>query len=342
MPIPFEVPAAFNAALKSGEIVRDNVLLRNVSSGQVVGHLQEAGRLVKATGGLNPISAIAGNLNPVSALAGSAGHVATNIQLNQIKDMLGGLQMMSTATLAVSALNVGVTVAGFAVIAKKLKRIEGKIDSMEGKLESMDRVVENISIRQRARDRASITCLMEQGDEAWTRKDSEQIWRQLTSGLLEQDHYFRALFDLGGNEAESIITDANVPIWESFSAHEALAHLVAARTQCLVLLNEYRAAMDYTKNYSIWLSQTYSRLTPPKIVDSRIDAEAKTLNRNPDHLRLEMLNTAQTFLQITRNQQEFSSSIPQMISILEKRRIDGREYVGTARESNEPILILTP
>lgn len=48
MTIPFEVPAQFMAKVLSGEYVRYGGIIKDAVTGQVIGHLKEAGSLGKS------------------------------------------------------------------------------------------------------------------------------------------------------------------------------------------------------------------------------------------------------------------------------------------------------
>jgi hypothetical protein len=330
--IPFSVPGKFTVQILSGEVRRVGVNLINSQSGRIVGHVQEAGTLA---------SKLAGGFNPLLQAGQLASSVAANVQLQQVKAMLGTLQLVSSATLAVSAINLGVSAVGFIVLSRKLDGLSGQINRLEAGLSEVTQGIRRIDVRQRARDRAQITSIFGQADEAWLRTDATDIWRLLTTKLADEESYYRALLDTANPGQQSIIYDNTVPLDEVLAAQEALAHLVAARLKCLVLLNELEAAHHYAQNVAEWSRRTFRTVTPPAIADARSRHEAARLGKQQDAVRLDTLTQAQSFTGIVRTQQEFADSMPAMLGTMIERKIDGRAYVTRLRnEKHEDLLVL--
>ena len=330
--IPFQIPGKYVAKMAVGEVMRVGVNIVDSGSGKILGHVQETGKLAKS---------LSGGLNPFVQGGQLVSSVGANVQLEQVKDMLGALQLMSGATLAVSAINLGVSVAGFVIMSKKLDKLGAQIGGLEKELSEVRGEIHQIDVRQRARDRAAIISVMALGDEAWSRKDSEEMWRNLADKLSGEVCYYRALVEVDRPQGQSIILDPVVPLEDAIAAHEALARLVAARMKCLMLLNELEATHCYAQEVSEWLGRNFHNLTPPKIVASRLEKEAARLGKKPDDLRLEMLPEAQNFVCFLREQHEFADSMPRMVETMMQRGISGREYVRRLRtEETENLLIL--
>lgn len=329
--IPFEVPAKFLSRYAAGAIRRIGTNLIDVNSGKIVGHLQEAGRWYKLAGGVNPFV-------QVGQLASS---VYANVQLEQVKRMLSGLQMMTQATLAVSAVNLGVSVVGFAVVVRKLDQLSSQICMLENRLSEVHRLVSNIDIRQRARDRAAVFSLMASGDEAWKRRDQVAIWSNLANELLREEQYYRMLLATDVPREDAFILRPTASWLDVVAAHETLTYLVAARTQCLMLLNELDAAIHYANDWLSWLSRNYDPLTPPDIVKGRLNFAGRDTASSEDPLRLAKLEEMQSFLEIVRVQQQFAKTVPNTVRTLIHRGIDGRDYIERLRdEETEEILVL--
>jgi hypothetical protein len=330
--IPFKIPAEFLGEFSAGQIKRIGTNLVRADSGRIVGHLQEAGRLsVNLSGGLNPIVQ-SGQL---------ASSLAANAQLHQVKKMLSGLQMMTSATLAVSAINLGVSVLGFAMVTRRLDQLGRQIGRLEGMLSSNHQLLVETNLRQRARDRAQVISQMALAEEAWTHSNPDPIWRGLADGLYREDSYYRILLTTELDADESVIRRGSVPWNDVLAAHETLTQLVAARTQCLVVLNELDAAIHYANEWKQWLARNYDSLTPPALVESRLRSGAQSIDKPQEYRRLEMLNESTSFLQVIRAQQEFARTAPDMITTLKNLGIPGRTYVEHLRSPQEQeILVL--
>ena len=196
--IPFQIPAEYKARVASGALHRIGVNIVNPNTGQIVTHVQEAARLsAKLSGGFNPFVQ-AGQL---------ASTLAANAQLEQVKNMLGTLQLMTGATLAVSAIGLGVSVAGFVVMSRRLDALGARIGGMEEVLKELRGDLYRIDVRQRARDRAAIASAMALGDEAWARSDQADVWRELAQALSLEENYYRALLEIDRPQGQSVIND---------------------------------------------------------------------------------------------------------------------------------------
>jgi len=118
--IPMQIPEQFLSRIANGELIRYGTIIKNASSGNIVGHLKEVGDFSSVVGQLS--------LNPVTGLLNLGSNITQNIQLNNIAQTLNTLQLASEIGAVASIANLGVSVAGFAVVIKKLKQIERKLD----------------------------------------------------------------------------------------------------------------------------------------------------------------------------------------------------------------------
>jgi hypothetical protein len=130
MPIPMMIPAEFLQPVLDGRYLRYGCIIKDVASGQIVGHLKE----------LSGLSRVLSNI-PIRPLLGSAAVIAeggrfldTQHQLRQIRQILEQLQMVSSIGAVASVAGLGVSVAGFAVVLKRLDRLE------HGLNQGMDRI----------------------------------------------------------------------------------------------------------------------------------------------------------------------------------------------------------
>ncbi|MDX1957603.1 MAG: hypothetical protein SFU98_03470 [Leptospiraceae bacterium] len=118
MSIPFEIPKEFLKKILNGEAIRSGALIKDSATGQILGHLKEGGNSVQL------ISQIM--TSPVNGLSGIAG----NVQLLNIQKTLDSLQMISTIAATTSVLNLGISVAGFALVLNKLEKMDKKLDEI--------------------------------------------------------------------------------------------------------------------------------------------------------------------------------------------------------------------
>ena len=138
MPILMEEPAKYFAEIAAGKVIRYGAILKNVETGQIIGHLKEAGQMGEILSKIapSPFSAIS-SLNPISAAIDTGGHVYNGIQIrnvqksvDQIQQTLQGLELTTNIAALSSIAGLGVSVAGFAAVNTKLNKIDAKLDDI--------------------------------------------------------------------------------------------------------------------------------------------------------------------------------------------------------------------
>lgn len=133
-PLLFSVPAAFsNAALyeRIGAIIKDR------ATGRIVTHIQETG----AWGLLRHVPIPGGN---------PLGLVTESVQMTQlanIQQTLSTVQTLSTIGAVASVASLGVSVAGFAAVLSKLKRMDGKLDQALSETATIRSLAERLHVK---------------------------------------------------------------------------------------------------------------------------------------------------------------------------------------------------
>jgi len=139
MAIPMQVPLEFLARIQSGELIRYGTILKDAASGQIVGHLKETGNLSQILS-MFPI-------NPVSGILDLAANGYQAYQLNKLMRVMEVLQLTAGISAAASVVNLGVSVAGFAIVINKLNRIESKLDKIASGLEEIRIILDENNIK---------------------------------------------------------------------------------------------------------------------------------------------------------------------------------------------------
>jgi hypothetical protein len=135
--IPFKHSAAFNA----GAVERFGAILKNTSTGQIVGHMQPTGALSGVlNGAMAPISNLTSGLTPL----GSAVSMIQNNQIltavREIQTALPLLKGLGAGTLLFSGAGLGVSVATLVVMQKRLTAIENRLTEISAQV---DRVTDD-------------------------------------------------------------------------------------------------------------------------------------------------------------------------------------------------------
>ena len=140
--LSFDLPAKMAAGLANGDFVRNGGVIQN-QAGQVVMWLKET----PGATGITPN--VLGSVDPTGILKlGLQGvdSAVTHKRLTALGTQVTQLQNLAVLTSATSILTLGVSVAGFAIISKKLKKLEGRLKDVQKTLTEVDEKIDLGSI----------------------------------------------------------------------------------------------------------------------------------------------------------------------------------------------------
>lgn len=126
--IPFDLPLQYLPGLATGDIVRYGAILKDAGTGRILGHLQESG--ISQSLLSQALSSATSPLSLASSVVNTGSSIYTAIQVRQLKAMMETLQALQVATLGVSLVGVGVSVAGFLYMRKRFNSLDGRIDKL--------------------------------------------------------------------------------------------------------------------------------------------------------------------------------------------------------------------
>ena len=140
--IPMQASAQYLPGLLSGELIRYGTILKSATSGQIVGHLKEAGSFASLVGGvpISPLSAVMDGINTVSSLS-------ANLQLRQVQKTVESLRLITELGAAASVASLGVSVIGFAAVIHRLGKIDGKLDSLASQMGSISKTLSDQGLK---------------------------------------------------------------------------------------------------------------------------------------------------------------------------------------------------
>jgi hypothetical protein len=191
--IPFSFPDHLISHFAAGDSVRFGAILKDAATGRIVGHVQETGLahslLSKLIGGGVPTP-----FSLIGNLVGAAVEIDTDRQIQQVKDQIAqsqqlvqALQVLQIANLAVSIVGVGVTVAGFVHVHRRLNAIDRKLDlvmeSMKGGFDAQRRA----ALR---RQMSRVQELVRRAHDAQHSPAASLEFREVAAALSDQAAYF--------------------------------------------------------------------------------------------------------------------------------------------------------
>ncbi len=307
MSIPFDIPADVLAQVVSGAFRREGAFIRNVASGQIVRVLQETGSATHL---------LAASTNPVAATVQAVAAVAAIGQNEQIKAGIATLRVLGLSNLALSVAGLGVSVAGFAVVSVKLRRIEEEVKAVGDRLDLTD-----------------LTTACEQADEAWTLASPEDQWRRAGEALHRLQNRFLNRARVAQSEGERI--EVLTPLIDALtlarsirvSARLATGDETAARAAAAELAQTVRSLTGELGAASVLRQRLRIAQVQPGSANYRSRAEAE---------KADAVRSANSL----RDREQRVAALPILLSGLQEQDVRGRDWLSAAREADEPLLSL--
>jgi len=238
--------------------------------------------------------------------------VYTAIQVNQLKTMVEGLQSLQIATLGVSLLGVGVSVAGFLYMRKRFNAVDERIDKL------LDSVIEGFETQQKANLRAHLSQvkgLVQQAIQAHTLTNPQREYSRIAECLAGEAAHFEGELEL----VVKIHGKVNHELFWQLA--QALMVCNSARIDCRIRTNELRNALTVSLGVAESYEGLFGRLTPLSF-DIQSAQSEKTVTALKD---------------IT----DVAATKPYLIDYLHSQRIDGPTYLGQLeQEEKQPLLML--
>ena len=333
--IPFEVPDQFIKHMATGAAKRVGANIVNTATGRIMGHVQETGAFpippIPSALPTGPVSALASGVNMASSLA-------QNVQLEQVKSMLGGLRMLSGANLALSVVGVGVSVMGFAVMSKKLDRLSARLMVIESRVARIEQHTSEMIRWMRAEQFGSLRAALARAEEAWEHSNAAEVWRNLDGRLHESEYKFRDYLMPHGDSDRCIFIDPSVRLEACYSAYDTILIASAARLQVLIALGEHRVAASYADGFARWHDELAAELSTDRVLRAKRSGHGvKPRSREEVSMRSHL----DDFMEGVHLLEESLASRADLPRTLYARQLNGRAYLERARnERSAPVLIL--
>lgn len=328
MTIPFEIPAKFAAQLDLGQIERFGTILKEVGTGRIVGHLQETGALQAV---LTQSGAFA---NPVSALVNAASGLGANLQLyrldnkvDALRSMMGGIQSMQLANLALAGLGIGVSALGFALVKSRLDAISGKLDELASEIRSGFQEQRARALREAE---ANLRGELDNAAEGWHARDGgRETWSHVVKALSSIENVY--VGEIRHAVAEGSSVDNLTYLVDRYRV------AVATKMECYVLLDEFAQGQAYAETATRRTTDIFQHLNPVALMAGF--ARTAPADARP----LQLLSTSRAICLGLRELQDLHATAPLLLRRIGSLGIRGRDYVERLKhESQEPLLVLGP
>lgn len=322
------VPEALIAGVNSGDYQVYGSVIRSLTSGRIVGHLQETDALTRVTGHL-----VRGPLSAPGAALDLLGQGVSIAQNEQIKAAIASMQSLQIGMTALQVASIGISVAGFAVLSRRIDALAGKMDAV---LAGLDRIGASIELLREERiraDLADLRTLAERYNEAWLLSDPTPQWHSVDAGAHRLASQFR-------ERIHGLLDGPGTPIneLEPFLAAWQLA--TDLRISSRLAAGEEAAARSAARDIQIELDGISDTLSPSEIAVHRTGIEnaassrwARALDEHVDGLR--------PFFDRLEARQIATDTRMLTLTELETQKISGRAWLEAARlTEDQPLIFL--
>ena len=308
--IPFEYPAHLLADVAAQNILRFGTILKDSATGKIIGHMQETGVAQSLMS-----SVISGLPTPISLAAemvnvGSG--IYTSIQVAQLKVMMATLHSLQVATLGVSLVGVGVSVAGFIYMRKRFNSLDGKIDQLIEKINTGFEIQRKADLRVHMSRTKS---LVRRAQQAQALSDSRSEHMNIAAGLAEQAAYFE------GELAFMMATREPINLEIFWQLTQVLILCNSVCIDCQMRVNELHHAFKIADSIASDYESLFNILTP--------------LSFGPN------IREGLTAVRVFRDVTDAAASKPYLIDYLRTQNISGNDYIeNLEKEKESPFLLL--
>jgi len=331
------VPPEVVEGVTSGIYKITGSVVREVSSGRGVAFLQETSVFQSLFGSaLQGVGAtLQSGFSPLGLMA-----VIQNQQiksrLTEVQSTLAILQNLQIGTLAVSGLGLGVSVAGFAVMLKRLKGIEAHLGTIESK-------VDRITIDRRSDDLrmifADVGTQLDAVDTLSARSNKVSSAEAAEHALATSAGRLEAYFQQKSDAMQlGPMTSADLDMLWSLAAAIRVCHEAGLRA--LYSIDELEAARQLAERRAqrfLNLSQT---LTPDSL--ARLCAQSAQDSASYTEARRLALPQAEVLVQGLRDSVASISSQGELARTLISRGIPGPTYLRSVEDEEvAPLLALS-
>lgn len=316
--IPFSLPAELLGRVAAGELVRYGTILKDAATGRIVGHVQETGLghalLSNVVGGVpTPFSLIGDVVNAAVGIDTNRQVRHVKQQVVQLQEMMRAFQILQIANLAVSVVGVGVTVAGFVYMHRRLNALDGKLALV---METMQAGFDEQRRATLRRQMSRVHGLVRRAQEAQHSTVARVEFREIAAALSDQAAYF-------SGEVQFVVSlqdRMDAALLQELT--QALMLCNSLRIDCQIRTNELRHALSTSESVALDYQHLFDPLTP------------MSFGKLP-------LDEAKSTLAALRDVTDAAASQPYLIDTLRTHRIQGDRYIDTLeREQDHPLFVL--
>jgi hypothetical protein len=335
MPLLYAIPPGLDALVSSGQAQLFGAIIKDVSSGQILGHVQQTQGFVQALAQASGAAAQTG-FSPLG-IVGAIQNEQIKSSLEQLGQGVALLQNLQIANMALTGIGIGVSVAGFAIMNMRLNAIENNLGTLREEVREIGRLIKDTEIRRLF---SEIRAALKDLDGVATRTDhtalASTLQRQLSTHVSTLTDLLREAMAPG--RATALPMERLDLIW-TLSSAKWLCEEAELRT--LFISEDLLHAGDYAARYREDNLRCLDQLNPDALA-RLIAASEKDLTASISIRR----DASKRLRQIADGFASAVDSLGQQQSLaraLVDGQVGGRAFIQAAlRETRIPFLIVTP
>ena len=343
------VPDHLAPLIEAGKAYIRGVNVHDAATGLIKGQLQQTGALTQQ------LAEAAATGNPATAVMKLASSLANNVQqeilrrqnvdiverlgkvseqLDALSGQIQGLQLMTGVGAAASVLNLGVSVAGFALVLRKLDGMGDRIDAIGDKVfAAHDRSYKVDVITALRRSEEAFEATEDRQMEMW-KGCEEKLDTAFTHFLLGVSGVsLDTPQEAGAQTARRLFFDRKVSFHEAIDLLDWMVTTARARHEALLLAGEPGVAEQFARKLASWLRSI--EFAPEELVAHRLPKGQIVSTQLRDRVVAES-EYASLWVEGVRRVTEGEAD---GAAALREHGVDSRRLVVEAREHPEPALL---
>jgi hypothetical protein len=320
-----QIPQQLMAGIVAGDYRVAGSVIQQVQTGRIVGHLQETSAL----------AGLAASGPPGIALAGLelVGQGVAIVQNEQIKAGIELLKSLQLAGLALTGVGIGVSIAGTALLAYRIGRLEAKVNQLMPAVGEIARGIEALKAEHIAADLTRLRTLADQVEEAWLPSATTAEW----TAIAREAHFLADSFE---RRAQGLHSDNDPLVREPFIDAFALASSLRVTARMAAGQDDMaRQAASARATTLVTLG------APVQLVKMVMRAVTTVPDPETPHWKAQLdkqVTDARTAVEIVRSREVAAAASFETLAALERQQIRGRDWLEASRnEMEQPLLLLS-
>ncbi len=262
----------------------------------------------------------------------------TSFKLGEISKGLEVMQTFQIANLALDTLNIGISVAGFALMNAKLNAVQGAIQNLSVGINVVSEKLDQIRQERIDEDFLTLRSLARRFDEAWhlsSHSDATQQWLVIQAEA-------RRYQDLFEHRARLLLAEAVPEFALADRMIDALALTGSLRTSAAMAANEGQLAKQISDENARQIEALTGSIGLVDLVRAKMPVGIDPGSQEWKSTFAEVNDNARPQVAKMREREASAMTRSAPLPLLEERKIAPNAWLRAAREeTNEPLLLLS-